>query len=107
MWLALDSVEKGIGGTIEILGGLWVFLISWAALRTHQYPRALNYLGIVMSVSAFATIIPALELVGVVFGLGLIVWLSWWGVIMYRSSGLSTEQSGVAASAPIEQFTGR
>lgn len=98
VWLALDSVEKGIGGTIEIVGGLWIFLISWAALRTHRYPRALNFLGVAMSASAFATIIPALELVGVVFGLGLIVWLGWWGLIMVRSPGVSTEQPGSAAS---------
>jgi len=103
VWLALDSVEQGMGGTIEIVGGLWVLLISWSALRAHQFPKALNYLGVVMGVSAFATIVPALELVGVVFGLGLIVWLGWLGLIMYRSSNVPPE---LTARPPFEELTG-
>ena len=88
VWLALDSVEQGLGGTIEIVGGLWVLLISLAALQSGEFPKALNYLGIVMAIAAFITVIPALEMVGVIFGLGLIVWLGWLGVIMYR--GIAT-----------------
>ena len=85
MWISLEPVERGMGGTIEIVGGLWVLLISWAALRTGMFPKALSYTAIVISVSAFATIVPAFELVGAVCSLGLIVWLVWLGVIMYRS----------------------
>jgi len=102
VWISLDSVERGMGGTIEIVGGLWVLLISWAALRTGVFPKALNYIGIVISVSAFATIVPAFELVGAVFGLGLIVWLVWLGVIMYRSGPSAPTETNVqsAVSSP-------
>jgi hypothetical protein len=86
VWLALDSVEKGLGGTIEIVGGLWVLLVSWGALRRGVFPTALNYFGAIISISALVTIVPALELVGAVFGLGLIVWLAWLGVVLYRSN---------------------
>jgi len=85
VWLALDSVEQGMGGTIEFVGGMWVLLISWAGLQTGRLPKMLVYLGFAMSASAFATVVPALELVAIVFGLGLIVWLGWLGLIMYRS----------------------
>ncbi len=49
-WLAYDSVAQGLssaGG--EILGGLWILLVSWAALRAGELPRALNYLGVVIA----------------------------------------------------------
>jgi prepilin signal peptidase PulO-like enzyme (type II secretory pathway) len=86
VWITLDSIEGGLGGTIELVGGLWVFLISLAALQTGSLPKALNYLGIVISVSTFVTIVPALELVGAVFGLGLIAWLGWLGAVVYRGN---------------------
>jgi hypothetical protein len=85
VWVALDSVRNGLGGGNEIVGGLWVLLVSWAALRTGGLPRALNYLGVVIGVAGILTIIPALEALGAVFGLGLIVWFVWLGIVMVRS----------------------
>ncbi len=99
VWLALDSVERGLGGTIEITGGLWVFLISLTALQTREFPAALNYLGLAISVSAFATIVPAFEPIGIGWGLGLIVWLGWLGVVMYRSR--ETVPASQSANIPI------
>ena len=75
VWLALDSVETGLGGGDEIVGSLWVLLVSWAALRAGGLPRALNYLGVVIGVAGLLTVVPALgELGGLVFGMGQIVW---------------------------------
>lgn len=71
---------------MEIFGPIWVLLVSWAALRAGVLPKALNYLGVVIAVAGLATIVPALEDVGAVFGLGLIVWLAWVGVVMYRGA---------------------
>lgn len=85
VWLAVDTVGNGLSGGMEIFGPIWVLLVSWAALQTGALPRGLAYLGIVMAVAGLATIIPALEAVGAVFGLGLIVWLSWVGLVMLRS----------------------
>ena len=84
LWSAIDSVGNGLGGTMEIAGGLWVLLVSWAALRAGVFPKALNYLGLAMAASALVTIVPALEDVAIIFGLGLIVWLAWMGAIMLR-----------------------
>lgn len=86
VWLALSAVENGIGGGVEIVGGLWVLLLSWAALRTGELPRILNYLGLVIGVAGILTVVPALEAVGAVFGLGLIVWFAWVGIVLLRSS---------------------
>jgi hypothetical protein len=86
LWLAVDSVGNGLSGGMEIVGPLWVLLVSWGALKAEVLPRALSYLGIVCSVAGLATIVPALEEVGVVFGLGLIVWLAWLGIEMLRGN---------------------
>ena len=44
-WTALQSVENGITSGNELVGSLWVLLLSVAALRTGRLPRALNILG--------------------------------------------------------------
>ena len=84
VWLALSAVEEGLGGAIELPGGLWVLLLSWAALRAGGLPRALNYLGAVIGVAGVLTVVPALEVLGTVFGLGFIVWFAWVGIVMLR-----------------------
>ena len=84
VWSALDSVQNGLGGGNEIAGGVWVLLVSWAALKTTALPRALNYLGIVAGAAGLVTVVPALEAVGAVFGIGLIVWFVWVGVILLK-----------------------
>ena len=94
VWLAVDSVGNGLSGGMEIFGPIWVLLVSWAGLRTGVLPKALNYLGVVMAVAGLATIIPALEAVGAIFGLGLIVWLSWVGLVMLRSSSTISVNRG-------------
>jgi hypothetical protein len=85
VWLALDSVETGLGGADSITGGLWVLLMSWAALRAGGLPKALNYLGAVVGAAGLLTVVPALEMLALVFGLGQIVWFVWLGIVMLRS----------------------
>ena len=86
VWLAIESVQLGLGGGNEMAGGLWVLLIGWAALRAGPLPRALNYLGVVIGVAGLLTVVPALEAIGLLFGLGLIVWFVWVGIFLLRSS---------------------
>ena len=100
VWLAIDSVVNGIGGGVEILGGLWSLLISWAALRGGKLPKALNYLGVAIGVAGIITVIPPLgETGGIIFGLGQIVWFAWVGVVLLRSLPSTTaEQQDTFAS---------
>jgi hypothetical protein len=85
VWLAIDSVFDGIGGGVELVGGIWILLVSWAALRAGELPRALNYLGLVIGVVGILTVVPALEVLTDVFGLSQIVWFVWLGIVMLRS----------------------
>ena len=92
VWLAIDSVVLGLGGEFEILGGLWVLLVSWVGLRAGEFPRVLNYFGVVIAVAALVTVVPALVDVALIFGLGQIVWFIWLGIDMLRSSPSAASQ---------------
>jgi len=87
VWLAISSVADGLsGGSGEIIGGPWVLLVSWAALRTREFPKALNYFGVVLGMAGILSTIPALFMTLVlVFGIGKIVWLIWLGIVMLRN----------------------
>ena len=87
VWLAIDSVLAGLGGSTEILGGIWILLLSWAALRAGEFPRVLNYLGVAIGVSGIISVVPALaELFIYIYALGQIVWFIWLGIVMLRRS---------------------
>ncbi|UCG26274.1 MAG: DUF4386 family protein, partial [Chloroflexota bacterium] len=74
-WLAIDSVFQGLGGSNEVLGGIWILLISWAALRAGKFPKALNYLGLAIGAAGIVSVVPALaEYFIYIFALGQIVW---------------------------------
>lgn len=85
-WLAISSVLEGLVGRIEIVGGIWVLLVTWGALLVGGLPRTLNYLGVVIGVAGILTVVPALEVLGIGFRLGEIVWGVWLGIVLLRGS---------------------
>jgi hypothetical protein len=91
IWLALEAVENGLVSGNELVGSLWVSLLSLAALRTGGLPRALNYLGVALGVVGILTLINFN--VVFVFGLGMIVWSVWVGIVMLRRSPGASSQS--------------
>ena len=91
VWLTLDSVETGLGGGggETMVNAVWLLLLGWAALRVRELPRALNYFGLVIGVAGILSVVLALLALMVVYGLGLIIWLLWLGVVMLRRSPVS------------------
>ncbi len=85
-WQTLDSVDTGLGGGggETMVSGLWFLVLSWAALRARELPRGLNYLGVVTGVAGIVSVL-ALTDVASVYGLGLIIWFVWLGVVLLRS----------------------
>jgi len=88
--LVLDTVTLGLDLSDRFLGCLWVLLVSWAALRSGALPKPLNYLGLVIGVPGIiSTVFPAFNELGYAFGLGIIVWWIWLGIVMLRRSPVS------------------
>lgn len=86
VWLTIDSVLGGLAGSNEVIGGIWILLVSWAALRIGELSRVLNFLGVVVGVAGIISIVPALaELFIYIFALGQIVWFIWLGIVLLRS----------------------
>lgn len=83
-WSAIAAVQNGLGGGNELVGGMWTVLVSVAALRAVALPRALSWLGVAAGAAGLLTIVPTLEPVGMIFGLGQIVWFAWLGVALAR-----------------------
>jgi len=83
-WIAIGAVQNGLGGGVEIVGGIWVLLISAASFRSGALPKALSYLGLIVGIAGTLTLLPSLAELGVVFGLGQIVWFVWIGTFMLR-----------------------
>jgi hypothetical protein len=99
-WQAIEPVTDGLGGSGgEVLGGLWVLLVSLAALRTQGLPKVLNWLGVVIGAAGVLSVVPALNDVGYVFGLLQIVWFVGLGIKPGRFNGISPFSEGLAAVA--------
>ncbi len=84
---AIEAVANGLGNANgEILGGPLTLLVSLAALRTGGLPKGLNILGLSVGTVGIITIIPALNALTGVFGLGQIIWFVWLGIVLLRSN---------------------
>lgn len=87
VWLAIESVFNGLGGGVEVVGGIWVLLLSVAGLRSGNFSRAFNYFGYLVGAAGVLTVIPALsEITASIFGLTQIVWFAWLGIALLRSA---------------------
>lgn len=82
-WQGIESVVSGLGnGNGEILGGLWVLLVSVAALRAGGLPTGLNIIGLLVGVVGIISIFPGLIELSGVFGLSQIIWFVWLGIVL-------------------------
>jgi hypothetical protein len=103
-WQAIEPVAQGLGGSGgELLGGLWVLLVSVAALRTGGLPKVLSWLGVAIGAAGVVSVVPALSDVAYGFGLLVIVWFAWLGVAMLRTTSRQAAPAAatVAASATV------
>lgn len=90
-WQGIEAVSGGLGNANgEILGGLWTLLVSLATLRSSSLPKALNILGLLVGAVGIITIIPALNALTGVFGLGQIAWFVGLGIVLLRTRPRAT-----------------
>jgi hypothetical protein len=98
LWSSIDTVTEGLGGGNELVGGLWILLVSLAAWGTGRLPTGLNVLGGISAVAALITLVPGLSDVGMIFGLGSIAWFAWTGIFLLRNPQITAPAAEVAQS---------
>ncbi len=86
VWSTIDAVTNGLGGGNELVGGMWILLVSIAGLVTAGLPRLLNWVGVVTAVAGVVTVVPDLEVVEMGFGLGSIIWFVGVGIALRRTA---------------------
>ncbi len=86
VWSAISPVLEVMVDRIEVVGGIWILLVTWGAVLEGRLPRALNYVGVVVGMAGVLTVVPALEVLGIGFRLGEMVWFGWLGIFVLRRS---------------------
>lgn len=84
-WSSVSVIQDALGGGIEIVGAVWVFLVSIAGIRSGVLGRGLCALGIATGVIGAWTLLPAVaDAATAMFGIAFIVWFVWAGVVLLR-----------------------
>ena len=78
-WHIVTLLTESLGGGNELVGGIWVLLISLCNLSSKIFSRWLNYLGLFVGASGIATVYPA-DVFTEIFGISQIVWFVWVGI---------------------------
>lgn len=87
LWQGIEAVSSGLGnGNGEILGGVWMLMVSWAALKTGGLPKGLNFLGLLVGAAGLISILPGLTDLTGLFGISQMVWFVWLGIVLLRTS---------------------
>lgn len=93
-WVILEAVENGIVSGNEVVGSLWVLVVSLTAWRTGLLGRALSALGVILSLAGLLTVIPSLfDPMITVFGPAMIVWSAWVGLALLQRQPVALRQA--------------
>jgi hypothetical protein len=84
VWLGTTIVSEALGGGNEIVGGIWVLMLSIIALKGKLFSIPLSCLGMAVGLAGIMTIYP-LDLFTDIFGLSQIIWFIWVGVVMLKT----------------------
>lgn len=105
VWRTLDAVETGLGGGggETLASSLWFLLLGWAALQARELPRGLNYFGVVIGGAGLLSVALASLGLMVVYGLGLIIWLVWLGIVMLRRNPVLPAQKPATEQQPFRR----
>jgi len=85
IWQSVQIVHDGLGGGVEVVGGLWVLLISIAGIQEKVLSKGLHFLGLIVGAAGILTVVPGLGELGAVFGLTQILWFIWLGISLIQS----------------------
>lgn len=90
VWSGVGIVSEGLGGGNEIVGGIWVLLLSIIALKGNLFSKPLNFVGILVGLAGILSVYP-LAIFTEIFGVSQIVWFLWIGIFMLQKSVVAQE----------------
>ncbi|GMN08376.1 hypothetical protein MTsPCn9_09950 [Croceitalea sp. MTPC9] len=83
IWSSVGIVSEGLGGGNEIVGGIWVLLLSTINLKSSLFSRSLNFIGLLVGFAGILTVLP-IDIFKEVFGISQIIWFIWIGMTLIR-----------------------
>ncbi|MEO3677659.1 hypothetical protein ABGI61_01400 [Rheinheimera sp. FR7-31] len=81
-----NLLTEALGGGIELVGGLWVLLLSIAGLQQQRFAKALNVLGLVVGALGILTVMHTLPYLKDAFGITQLIWFIWLGISLLRAT---------------------
>ena len=90
LWATIDAIySDGIGGGNEIVGAVWVFLVSslsFCSCGRPLFPKPLNIFGLIAAASGVVTLVPGMDEATSIFGICMVVWYVLAGMWMLREA---------------------
>ena len=84
VYLSSLLMEESLGGGIEILGGLWVFLLGFAGWYHKLFSKPFAIFSIVKGAIGVFSLFATDEIFLILFGLTGIVWFIWLSAIVFK-----------------------
>lgn len=87
IWSSIGIVKEGLGGGNEIVGGIWVLLLSFAFIKKESFPKLFVYLGFIVGLAGILTIYP-IDIFAEIFGISHLFWFILLGILMLRKASV-------------------
>ena len=83
IWTSIRIVSEGLGGGNEIVGGIWVLLLSFLGSKKQIFSKPVNIQGYIVGLAGVLTVIPV-DIFKEIFGLSQIIWFISIGIFLIR-----------------------
>lgn len=80
-----NLLTNALGGGIELVGGLWVLLLSIAGLQQQRFAKALHLLGLIVGSLGILTVLHSVPYLKDAFGISQLIWFIWLGITLLRT----------------------
>ena len=80
-----NLLTNALGGGIELVGGLWVLLLSIAGLQQQHFTKALHLLGLIVGSLGILTVLHTVPYLKDAFGISQLIWFIWLGITLLRA----------------------
>jgi hypothetical protein len=92
-----NLITEALGGGIELVGGLWVLLLSIAGLQQQRFAKALHLLGLIVGSLGILTVLHTVPYLKDAFGITQLIWFIWLGISLLRAKQQKRNCDAVAA----------